>query len=398
MPIDYFVASKASIRLPSLIINPGIGLTMNQFAFNLTQGEVLTITFGEATHGQLLPCRHLAWAEFGKPLSKEDYVEQQQYLAQKPLVSDKLKGWRIWCLSLAHDPTQILTTCKTIPRELLIRDDSGMRRQKGYCIASVVTHPRYRGQGLATRLLKFVGTWLDGPGDAIASMLFTSIGDFYDHRGWKKLPAYLATLSWAANSLPVISRAQLLETRPLSNSEIPQLCTRDIGDIEKRFEELLSMPGVSSVSVLPTAELITWLHDGSDFTGTKIQGVPPKCHGSICEGADSWLYWFHDFRKEQLAIQRIRVPVETSQIHHDAIAAMLIDAIEEASRWNFPKVILWDPSAELLSAMQILQETFDIGSEIVSRENRSVPSFRWRDADESRRRTALHFNEFYTWS
>ncbi|KAI1347587.1 hypothetical protein F5Y01DRAFT_240257 [Xylaria sp. FL0043] len=370
---------------------------MNQFTFDLTQGEVLTLTFGEATHEQLISCGHLAWAEFGKPLCKEDFVEQQQYLAQKPLVRDKLKGWRIWCLSSVHDPAQVLATCRTIPRELLIRDENGMSRQKGYCIASVVTHPRYRGQGLASRLLEHISAWLDGPGDAVASILFTSIGDFYEHRGWKKLPAYLATLSWPDDSLPVIIRAQLPETRSLSTSEIPELCARDIADIEQRFENLLPLPSVSHVSVLPTANLITWLHDRSDFIGTKVLGSPPQSHGSICEGADSWLYWYHDFRKEQLAVQRVRVPIETSQIHHNALVAMLLDAIEEAFRWKLTKVILWDPSAELLSAMQILQDKFDVRSETVARENKSVPSFRWRNADDQKG-IALHFNEFYTWS
>ncbi|KAI1420288.1 hypothetical protein F5Y12DRAFT_719671 [Xylaria sp. FL1777] len=369
---------------------------MIQFEYTLRNPDrVLTIAFGEATPEQIVGCRRLEAAEFGKPLTQEDYVEGDHYLAQKPLVRDG--GWRVWCLSLAHDPTEVLTTCKTIPRELFVRDVSGTTRQKAYCIATVATDPRYRGQGLASRLLEYVGAWLDGPGNAVASVLHTSIGDFYDRRGWKKLPAYLSLLSWPADSLPLVNRPRLPETRPVSSAEIPELCKRDVRDVENYLEKLTPGPNESHVSVLPTANLITWLHDRSDFMGAKIRGAPPPSHGTICEGADSWLYWVHDFRKDQLAVQRVRVPAETSQIHCDAVVAMLLDAIEEACTWKLPRVIIWDPSPELLSAMQVLQEKFNIRSETTARQIMSVPSFRWRHADEENK-TIIHFNEFYTWS
>ncbi|KAI0450100.1 hypothetical protein F5B21DRAFT_492328 [Xylaria acuta] len=369
---------------------------MNQFTFTVQNPvRVMTVLFGEATPEQLVPCRKLAGAEFSTPLAVEDYLEFENSMDVKPLVGGR--GWRVWCLSPAHHPTEVLATCKTIPRELLVRDVSGTSRQKAYCIASVVTNPRYRGQGLASRLLEFVSQWLDGPGNAVASMLYTSIGDFYDRRGWKKLSAYQASLSWPAELSPAGDRGQLLETRPLSNAEIPELCTRDVRDVECRMDSLLSRPGESHVCVLPTTNLITWIHERSDFMCTKMKGAPPQNHGSICESADAWLYWFHDFRKQQLAVQRIRIPVETSRIHSSALAAMLLDAIEEARVWNLTKIILWEPSAVLLDAMSILQESFNIKSEIGQRLDSSIPSLRWRYADETNT-TTFHFNEFYTWS
>ncbi|KAI0967042.1 hypothetical protein F4678DRAFT_475489 [Xylaria arbuscula] len=345
------------------------------------------------TPDQLLQCRYIAAVEFGKSLSKEEYVEQEDYLAEQPLVADK--GWHVWCLSLVQDPAQVLTTCKTISRELLIRDASCVSRQKAYYIANVATDPRYRGQGLASRLLEYVAGWLDGPGDAAASILYTSIADLYGPSGWKKLPAYLTTLSWPSSSLPLFDRASLPETRSVLSTDISKLCMQDVRDVENHMEKLLPPANESHVCVLPTANLITFLHARSDFVGTRIHGALPKRYGSMCESANSWLYWHHDFRKQQLAVQRVRVAAGINQTHRDAIVSLLLDAIEEACMWKFSKVILWDPSPELFGAMQILQEKFNIQSETVARDNKSVPLLRWRHADESNR-IVFHFNEFYT--
>lgn len=156
----------------SILLEP----TTTHLTFTLRNPDRVTdITFGEATPEQLVSCRKLAGAEFGKPLAEEDYIEHEQYLEQKPLVKDK--GWRVWCLSPAHDRSEVLATCKIIPRELLVSRASGTGSHTAYCIASVVTNPHYRGHGLASRLLKLVAEWLDGPGDAIASILYSSKGD-----------------------------------------------------------------------------------------------------------------------------------------------------------------------------------------------------------------------------
>lgn len=181
----------------------------------------------------------------------------------------------------------------------------------------------------------------------------------------------------------------------MSGLEVSELCDRDVRDIEYHFGELILEPNESHVCVLPTTNIITWLHGRSDFMSTKLKGASPIGRGSICDDADAWLYWYHDFRKQQLAIQRVRLPIVDSQLQSAALAAMLLDAVEEARAWNFPKIILWDPSTELLGAMSILQQEFRIMSEIEAERQRGVPSIRWRHADESNK-TTFHFHEFYT--
>lgn len=84
----------------------------------------MTVNFSEATPGQLTKYRKLASAEFGRHLflkKKEDYLEHELYLDQKPLVGDH--EWRTWCLSPAYDSNEVLATCRTIPRDILFRDD-----------------------------------------------------------------------------------------------------------------------------------------------------------------------------------------------------------------------------------------------------------------------------------
>jgi GNAT superfamily N-acetyltransferase len=135
----------------------------------------INVNFSEATTEQRLQCCKLAATAFAAPLSETDYIEREEYLSQRPLARDK--GLRFWCLALAEDPAQVLATCKTIYRDILIRDTNGSQQEKCFCVASVVTDSKFRRYGLATLLLKEVVKWMDRLGDAAASMLYTSIGD-----------------------------------------------------------------------------------------------------------------------------------------------------------------------------------------------------------------------------
>ena len=135
----------------------------------------LTVLFGEADHSQRLQCMKLAAKSFRNPLSTEDYLEREEHLSQRPLTQNG--GLRYWCLYIDKDPAQILATCKTIQRDIFVRDAGGSCQQQCYCIASVITDPQFRRYGLASLLLMRLAGWMDGRGNAFASMLYTSIGD-----------------------------------------------------------------------------------------------------------------------------------------------------------------------------------------------------------------------------
>jgi GNAT superfamily N-acetyltransferase len=135
----------------------------------------LTVIFEEADDHQRIQCMKLGATSFREPLSAEDYVKREEYLAQRPLTRNG--GLRYWCLRPGSDPAQILAKCQTIQRDIIVRDAKGCRQQQCYCIASVITDPQFRGYGLASLLLERVAKWMDGDGEATASMLYQSIGN-----------------------------------------------------------------------------------------------------------------------------------------------------------------------------------------------------------------------------
>jgi GNAT superfamily N-acetyltransferase len=127
--------------------------------------------FSEANAGQQVECDKLAASAFGHPLSVSDFLEREEYMRRHALAQH---GVRTWCLYNNTGVCQILATCKTIKRELLVTDGFGSHQQTGYCISSVITHPDFRGRGFARMLLHNVAEWLDGPGDACVSMLYSN--------------------------------------------------------------------------------------------------------------------------------------------------------------------------------------------------------------------------------
>ncbi|KAK7931322.1 hypothetical protein PG985_002034 [Apiospora marii] len=376
----------------------------------------LTVVFGEATDQQShLQCCQLAAAAFGAPLSEQDYLKREAYLGQQPLT--RHGGWRTWCIRLtnAGPPVgQVVAACTTIQRSLLVWGEGGeggdggvVGEKKGYCIASVVTHPDFRGRGLASALLERLGRWLDGPGGAAASMLYTSIENcskFYHDRGWRMLPAYEAVLSFPTPGVHLPSdQASFPTTRLLGRTEISELCVRDVESIRTSFRGLQGNEDERHVSVLPTPEIMAWMQDRGDFTASKVSRekttTPPLHHGSICESTDTWLYWYHDYRKQHLAIQRIHLGVSSNSQTQlvDALAALLLDAANDAGKRNLPRVVIWDPDAATLEAANTLGTAHGVKVDYGERVGSSMPSIRWREADLSRK-TIVHNNEKFAYS
>ncbi|UKZ72415.1 hypothetical protein TrVFT333_000044 [Trichoderma virens FT-333] len=326
----------------------------------------LNVVFGEGTPEQRLSCCEVIVAAFAPSFPASACVEHEEYLSRHPLSLNK--GTRFWCISIADNPGTILALCKTIRRRFLVRDSESIHEEDGYCIGTVATHPHYRRLGLATLLIKHVAEWLDGPADAAASMLYTSVGDFY-----------------------VGNRADLPSTRLLTNEEIPALCMRDVADLNESFKKLSVRPDEVHLAVLPSPEMVTWLHEWGDFLNNKRGGEAPYAHGAICEAADTWIYWHHGF--QHLAISRVRTPPGVGLGSPEVLASLLLDALEEAHRWKFPKVVVWEPSPELISAMNLISKKVSVEVETKPRPN-SITSLRWKGSDETKK-TTIHLNEVY---
>ena len=207
--------------------------------------------------------------------------------------------------------------------------------------------------------------------------------------------AFQSTLFW--RRVAASDRLSLPITRALTSKDISSLCERDVKDIEAKFEKLEVGSNEIHMAVVPTEEIISWLHDRAVFTSMKISGQVPQSHGRMCERADVWLFWFHDFRKQQLAVQRVGGHVEGSELQTTAIARLLLDALEEASRWNLAKVVVWNPSSGLTCAMKILKDRFGVEVETEERIGRRIPSVRWK-ASNGTEAITVQLNEFYAWS
>jgi GNAT superfamily N-acetyltransferase len=138
-----------------------------------TASSPIVAVFGEANSEQRLACYKLGATAFLPPLTPAQYIEREEFVSTLPLSQDN--GSRIWCVYREDDPNRVVSTCRTIDRDLIVRDAHGVtRRERGYCIASVVSDQEYRERGLASFLLEQVAEWMDGPGQGVADFLYTS--------------------------------------------------------------------------------------------------------------------------------------------------------------------------------------------------------------------------------
>ncbi|PGG99607.1 hypothetical protein AJ79_08467 [Helicocarpus griseus UAMH5409] len=358
-----------------------------------------TMIFSEATPEQLLPCYKLGAVNFAPQLPEKDFIECCEYIGQLPLAQGK--GSRFWCLARESNPGHVVAMCKTLHRDLLTRDAAGTREGQGYCIGMVATDARYRRLGLAAFLMNKVAEWMDGPGEGIASMLYSSVGEFYVDKGWKILPASQSTLSVGPGT--IINRLDLPRTRSLTAEDIPQLCARDIGEMKADFVRHKLAADEVLMAVVPTPKIVTWLHDWMGFFNMKVTGKVQPSKGAICEDAGVWVYWDHRMIRQELAIQRVRIVANargssTLKIE-EALAGLLLDALAEAQEWKLPKVVVWNPIPELQRAIHLLKDRF--GVEVLDEERTSsnIPSVRWRGGNkEKTARVQVYANEYYAWS
>ncbi|KAI2619241.1 hypothetical protein GGR54DRAFT_135615 [Hypoxylon sp. NC1633] len=406
---------------------------------NNPQGT-LSVVFSEATFSPeaRVRCSKLAWTAFGGPLTLEEYLERELYLGELPLARGT--GWRFWCLTPADDRSHMLAMCKTLHRDLLVRGpdptpcaEMSIRQEQGYCVCSVVTDAAYRGRGLASVLLRNVAAWLDGPGDATASILYSEVGDFYVSKGWHTLDAFQSTLTvpLTPSSSPIPSSSpppakhppQLPATRLLSGAEIPSLCDRDTARMRQDFATYPLAPNTVLAAVLPTSAMVCWLQSRADYTNARTAPPLPKrkpaptptARGSICAAADAWVYWLHDLWRGRLIVQRVRPAAASHKILASdsdsdsdsdsnskytsstlALARLLLDALEEAARWSLPKVVLWNPGPELCAAMEFLEAEMGVRIMHEKRESAEIPCLRWRGGEK--RRVAVWPHEYYPWS
>lgn len=209
--------------------------------------------------------------------------------------------------------------------------------------------------------------------------------------GWQIIPSIVSTITHPSGTFQASEHTGLPSSRLLFDEEIPALCDRDVADLKDSFEKATVGEDEVHLAVLPTPDMITYLHKWGDVLNTKIRGKTPHFHGAICEAADTWIYWHHGFDK--ILITRVRTPPKNSQGSSDALASLLLHTLDEARKWGFSKVTVWEASSELLTAMEFMKKNFNIEVQTEERPN-SVTSVRWKGSDHTKK-TILHLNETY---
>ncbi|KAL2147077.1 hypothetical protein VTI28DRAFT_959 [Corynascus sepedonium] len=404
------------------------------------------IEFAEATPEQ----RRLSWELCGQnwaaPMSIDDYVEREQHMAEHELTRDG--GCRYWVLYLKGYPRQVIASCETVRKLMFIADCPGrsVREAHGYVVTNVYTNPSYRRQGMAAFLLRRVQEQIDTNSDC--SVLYSDSGrSYYASLGWLPITSHQATLTLLSSPSSTSSSSPSRtpstppwrpQTRPLSPSELPDLCRKDIAHLTKTLTTLTATAPASNntaISFLPTHAQISWHLSRAEFDARKILppatlAASPLTIGAVTlpssstssssspspshPGPAAWAYWSHDWRNKRLRVLRLardgdcavegtdeeegkgvekeendkegkEQEEEGSEAAVDdavcaEVAALLEAAVAEARRWGFAEVVVWNPNEVVKAGCKSVGNALPEGLKVVfeQRVEGCVPSLRWR--------------------
>lgn len=382
------------------------------------------VVFSEATPEQ----RQLTWELNGQawapPMPIHDYVEREQHLAQLDLNRDR--RCRYWVLYLKGYPRQIIASCETIRKPVLISDARGgpAREGYGYAVANIYTNPTWRRQGMAAFLLRCVQEQMDVDGDF--SVLYSDSGrGYYANLGWGTVPSRQATLTLlpspspsqtqspnqtptpvtANNAIITFTPTNPSQTRPLRPDELPDLCELDELQLNTRFDSLRARAdNKTHVAFLPDHASISWHLARAAFDARKLfpaaaddDGNEPLGVGAITASGRAWICWAHDWRAKRLRVLRIAraaVADATSAGAKERVrdmSALLEAALAEAARRGLAEgVVVWNPDEEVTAACKAVGNLYAANGSVAREEGVEVkvvfnekldgglPSLRWK--------------------
>ncbi|KAL2150299.1 hypothetical protein VTH82DRAFT_7975 [Thermothelomyces myriococcoides] len=383
---------------------------------------VSDIEFAEATPEQRQISWELCSRKWAAPMSKDDYVEREKHMAEHELNRDG--GCRHWVLYLKGYPRQVIASCETLRKLIFIADcaERRVREAHGYVVSNVYTNPTYRRQGMAAFLLRRVQEQMDADSDC--SVLYSDSGrTYYASLGWLPITSHQATLTLLPTTpssplSPLSTRStppRRPQTRPLSLSELPQLCQKDISHLTKTLTSLATATAASSnntaICFLPTYAQISWHLARAKFDAHKILPSATMANTPLTVGAVTlsstqgiaWACWFHDWRNKRLRMLRLaregngRAEGEAGKedgaledgdgsdvvVDETAcadVAALLEAAVAEARQWGFLEVVVWNPSDLVKMGCKSVGNALPNEVKVVfeQRVEGCVPSLRWK--------------------
>ncbi|KAK3355335.1 hypothetical protein B0H65DRAFT_44329 [Neurospora tetraspora] len=357
--------------------------------------------FCEATPEQ----RELAWklngAAWARPMSIETYVAREIHLSEQELTKDG--SCKYWVLHLKGYPRQIIASCETTRKKVLISENGVSREGYGYGIASVYTNPDYRRQGMAATLLRHVQKAMDRDSDL--SVLYSDIGrQYYSNLGWHVFPSeevtltYIPPASTSGNEAPALQHTQPDSIRYLRLEELRTLCEVDELHLSARFDRFPT-DGKRHVAFLPSFAQMSWQVARAEFVAGKLlNGKAPENVGAITSHGRAWIYWDHDWKSKKLKVLKIVTVLESTQQQriHD-IRVLVEAALVEATTWGLETVLLWNPDEETALGCKAVGDAHPHDLDVVfdERIDDSIPSLRWAGGKHTD--TVWEDNYYYGW-
>jgi GNAT superfamily N-acetyltransferase len=333
-------------------------------------------------------------------LNRETYCLREKHLASQDLTRDG--GLTPWVLVYQPDGShdrQVLCGCETIRKRAMIARDGKVNDGLSHAVGSVFCPPEFRGRGYAGRMVEELGkkleNWQTEPGEsALFSLLYSDIGkQFYAVRGWHPFASAEISLPVAENPVPE-------GVRLLRSEDLDDLCALDERILRTRLAahaSSSSSPNHPVVALAPDRQTAAWHHAREEFVGTRLYGKAPTIKGAMVgetPGARVWAYWSRFWldpeTKGPNPLHILRVVVEDDALADfaaaspegvravqdtavvRALAAIFAVAQSEAARWDMGEVVVWNPTAVMLAAAQVVHPDVSVRH----RETDCIPSLR----------------------
>ncbi|KAJ3211762.1 hypothetical protein HDU82_005006 [Entophlyctis luteolus] len=317
----------------------------------------------EASPAQIRRAAIDSYATWGAP-----HHTLEQYLAREALsAAAHFSSRRVSVVLLRADQQpddlEFLCSCELYPRECLYSPSKSPNLEgpktvvTATCVsvASVFTPEHHRKNGYAAPMMKLVRERIESIPGAVASTLYSDVGDYYGKFGWRRHRsecAYLDPNSKTFIEWTVLSAASgktvqnIVVTAEGGKSIEPSAIPIDVKAVVEgilSFERDVLVNEMKNrsetcIAVLPTLDTLAWFWSAEDFYAVTFNRSLPSrkgCH--ISERA--YAFWTHNWVEDSLILLIMRFDTTA-----DA-CGLLGCALEEARNSSLRKVVLWDPSA-----------------------------------------------------
>ncbi|CAG8798779.1 1497_t:CDS:1, partial [Racocetra persica] len=265
----------------------------------------------------------------------------------------------------------------TFQRKTLITISPGrVKEATCYCITALFTPPKYRNMGYATIMMKLLNDKLKCEFKASFSYLYSEIGpDFYSRLGWKIFPHKEIRFKVDNKFLAASADSEMIVA--INQSNLESVVNKDSEFIKKELMKL----NKKSIVILPTKPAFDWLFQKTKFYSRYHASTEdPRLFGAIIlkekneneEMLERFIMWNHDFSENELLIVRFR----SDSLYMTQL--LIQQAMQEANKFQFNRIILWNPDLKLFNISKDLN-VFD--GEVVER-TESLPYLKWYAGDE----------------